>query len=382
MKVDWVVVGAGFTGVTFAERMASAGRRVVIIDQRPHIGGNAYDERNEHGILVHRYGPHIFHTNSTIVWSYLSQFTQWRPYEHHVLGMVNERLIPIPFNFNSLDALFEPNVASRLQQQLLVEYGLGKRIPILKLRESKSNQIQHLADYIYTNVFEQYTIKQWGLLPEELDPSVTGRVAVLIGRDDRYFQDKFQAIPLDGYTEMFQRMLNHKNISILLNCEWTNAITTVSPERILYSGPIDKLMDYRFSPLPYRSIRFKEETLNKEQHQPVATINYPGADDYTRITEQKYLTGQRASVTTLITEYPKSHQPGQSTPDYPIPQEKNRILYSRYLSAAQNAFPNMTFAGRLADYQYYNMDQACARALKLASDHGGPRWAYTKSLKS
>jgi len=378
MKVDWVVVGAGFTGVTFAERMASAGRRVVIIDQRPHVGGNAYDECNEHGILVHRYGPHVFHTNSTIV----SQFTQWRPYEHHVLGMVNERLIPIPFNFNSLDALFEPNVASRLQQQLLVEYGLGKRIPILKLRESKSNQIQHLADYIYTNVFEQYTIKQWGLLPEELDPSVTGRVAVLIGRDDRYFQDKFQAIPLDGYTAMFQRMLNHKNISIRLNCEWTNAITTVSPERILYSGPIDKLMDYRFSPLPYRSIRFKEETLNKEQHQPVAVIHYPGAEDYTRITEQKYLTGQRASVTTLITEYPKSHQPGQTTPDYPIPQEKNRILYSRYLSAAQNAFPNMAFAGRLADYQYYNMDQACARALKLASDHGGPRWAYTKSLKS
>lgn len=377
MKVDWVVVGAGFTGVTFAERMASAGRRVVIMDQRPHVGGNAYDERNEHGILVHRYGPHIFHTNSTIVWSYLSQFTQWRLYEHHVLGMVNERLIPIPFNFNSLDALFEPSVASRLQQRLLVEYGLGKRIPILKLRESKSNQIQHLADYIYTNVFEQYTIKQWGLLPEELDPSVTGRVAVLIGRDNRYFQDKFQAIPIDGYTEMFQRMLNHKNISIRLNCEWTNAITTVSPERILYSGPIDKLMDYRFSPLPYRSIRFKEETLIKEQHQPVASINYPGAEDYTRITEQKYLTGQRASVTTLITEYPKSHQSGQSNPDYPIPQEKNRVLYSRYLSAAQNAFPNMTFAGRLADYQYYNMDQACARALKLASDHGGPSWANT-----
>jgi UDP-galactopyranose mutase len=370
MKVDWVVVGAGFTGATFAERMASAGRRVVIFDQRPHVGGNAYDEVNEHGILVHRYGPHIFHTNSAVVWSYLSQFTVWRSYEHRVLGRLNERLIPIPFNFNSLDAVFEPNEASRLQQQLLVEYGPGKGIPILKLRGSKSSQIRHLADYVYKNVYENYTIKQWGLSPEELDPSVTGRVRVLIGRDDRYFQDKFQAVPLDGYAAMLQRMLQHKNISIRLDCEWTDATSAVSPERIFYTGPIDRLMDYCFSPLPYRSIRFKEETLNKERHQPVATINYPGPEDYTRTTELKLLTGQKASVTTLVAEYPMPYQPNRTNPDYPIPQEKNRVLYGRYLAAAQKAFPNMTFAGRLADYQYYNMDQACARALKLASDHG------------
>jgi UDP-galactopyranose mutase len=374
MSVDWIVVGAGFTGATFAERMAAAGKRVRIVERRAHIGGNAYDETNEHGILVHRYGPHIFHTNSDVVWAYLSNFTAWRPYEHRVLGLIESKLVPIPFNLCSLHALFPSQAAARIENALIERYGLGRKVPILKLRESEQGEIRDFAEYVYRNVFEGYTWKQWQLRPEELSPSVTARVPVSISRDDRYFQDSHQTMPNDGYTAMFRRMLDHPNIEIVLDSEWRHSKDGDSGARVLFTGAIDELLDYQFGPLPYRSLRFEEHTLAKAQHQPVGTVNYPNNYGYTRITEQKIITGQQAAVTTLMTEYPRAHKPGETIAYYPIPRDENQLLYARYAAAAQAAFPNIYLAGRLADYQYYNMDQACARALKLAAEHGGPEW--------
>lgn len=374
MKVDWIVVGAGFTGATFAERMAAVGRRVLLIDRRAHLGGNAYDENNNHGILVHRYGPHLFHTNSDVVWKYLSAFTGWRPYEHRVLGLLEGRLVPIPFNLNSLAALFPAASTIRVKEALIAQYGFGSKVPILKLKASADLELRDFAEYVYRNVFESYTFKQWQLRPEQLSPSVTARVPVSISYDDRYFQDTYQAMPLSGYTAMFKQMLTHPNITVTVGTEWKEIAATAAAERILYTGAIDELLDYRFGPLPYRSLRFEENTLNEIQHQQVGTINYPNNYEYTRVTEQKIITGQHAPITTLITEYPRAHEPGHNIAYYPIPRDENQLLYARYLEAARAEFPNVLFAGRLADYQYYNMDQACARALKLASDNGGPAW--------
>jgi UDP-galactopyranose mutase len=375
MAIDWTVVGAGFTGATFAERMAKAGKRVLVVERRSHVGGNAWDEMNDYGILVHRYGPHIFHTNSDVVWSYLSNFTAWRPYEHHVLGLVEGKLIPIPFNLDSLAALFPEEVAARTENALIAQYGFGKKIPILKLRESDQPAIRDLAEYVYRNVFEGYTIKQWQLRLEELSPSVTARVPVSISRDGRCFQDTYQAIPLHGYSALFQRMLDHPNIEIVLDWDWKPAASGKDEGRVLFTGEIDELLDHRFGPLAYRSLRLEERTLQEVQHQPVGTVNYPNNHEYTRVSEQKIITGQKASVTTLMIEYPCPHEPGKTIAYYPIPRDENQQLYAKYAAAARAEFPRFCFAGRLADYQYYNMDQACARALKLASENGGPKWS-------
>lgn len=367
LNVDWLVVGAGFTGSVFAERLAHAGRKVVIIDQRPHVGGNAYDERNEQGILVHRYGPHIFHTNSPRVWNYLSQFTDWIPYEHHVLGQVESSLVPIPFNLNSLTKLFSEEAAAKAERALVETYGHGSKVPILKLRTSPDLRIKELADYIYDRIYRGYTLKQWGLRPEELKPGVTGRVPVRISRDDRYFPDVFQGMPAQGYTAMFEKMLASPNIEVLLGCDWPDIRHEVQADRVLYCGALDELLDFRFGPLPYRSCRFEQRTLQGARYQTAGTINYPNDHAFTRITEQKTLTGQTSAFTTLITEYPVPHDPGRTIPYYPIPSADNDRAYRRYLAEALAAFPNMVFAGRLADYQYYNMDQACASALTLAA---------------
>jgi UDP-galactopyranose mutase len=374
MNVDWIVVGAGFTGATFAERMASAGKRVRVIERRSHLGGNAYDENNDHGILVHKYGPHIFHTNSEGVWGYLSNFTAWRPYEHRVLGLVEGKLVPIPFNLDSLAALFPEEAAARTANALIAQYGFGKKIPILKLRESDHPAIRDFAEYVYRNVFEGYTIKQWQLRPEELSPSVTARVPVRISRDGRCFQDTYQAIPLHGYTALFRRMLDHPNIEIVLDWDWKPAASGKYEGHVMFTGEIDELFDHRFGPLAYRSLRFEERTLQEVQHQPVGTVNYPNNNEYTRVTEQKIITGQKAPVTTLMIEYPRPHEPGKTIAYYPIPRDENQLLYAKYAAMARAEFPHVVFAGRLAEYQYYNMDQACARALKLASENGGPKW--------
>ncbi|HET6724726.1 MAG TPA: UDP-galactopyranose mutase [Gammaproteobacteria bacterium] len=364
MYFDAVVVGAGFTGSTIAERLASRfDQTVLIIDRRDHIGGNAYDEHNRDGILVHKYGPHIFHTNSERVWRYLSQFTEWRPYEHHVLGSVEGALVPIPFNFNTLRMLFPEVMARRLEEKLVACYGFGGRVPILKLRESDDAEVKELAQYVYKHVFESYTRKQWGLEPDELSPHVTARVPVRLSRDDRYFQDTYQAMPADGYARLFRRLLHHPNIRLMLNTDYRDIESDVGCDAIYYTGPIDEYFNYRYGPLPYRSLRFDVRTEGRDRHQPVGTVNYPCQYDYTRITEQKHLTGQKSQVTTLVYEYPRAHTPGETEPYYPIPRDETKCIYAKYRQAARKLDGKVTFCGRLGGYQYYNMDQAVATAL-------------------
>lgn len=364
MYFDAVVVGAGFTGATVAERLAAAfGKRVLIIDRRDHIGGNAYDEHNRDGILVHRYGPHIFHTNSERVWRYLSRFTEWRPYEHHVLGSVEGALVPIPFNLNTLEMLFPRAMASRLEEKLVEHYGFGGKVPILKLRQTDDSELKELAQYVYKQVFEGYTRKQWGLDPEQLSPHVTARVPIRLSRDNRYFQDTYQAMPADGYTRLFRRLLGHPNIHVLLNTDYRDIEADISCNAVYYTGPIDEYFNYRYGPLPYRSLQFVTQTMRQDMHQPVGTVNYPTQYDYTRITEQKHLTGQQSAVTTLVYEYPQPHVPEKTEPYYPIPRDETKRVYAKYRKAAQALGGRVTFCGRLGGYQYYNMDQAVATAL-------------------
>ncbi|MGI6285996.1 UDP-galactopyranose mutase [Neomoorella humiferrea] len=366
MKVDWLIVGAGFTGATLAERIASQlGQRVLIVDRRDHIGGNAFDYYNEDGILVHKYGPHIFHTNDIKVWNYLSQFTEWRPYYHKVLVVVDGNKIPLPFNLNSLYAIFPPRYAEKLEELLLTNYSFGAKIPILKLRENADGDLRFLANYIYEKIFYGYTFKQWGMKPEELDWSVTGRVPVYISRDDRYFQDHYQAIPRYGYTELFRRMLRHPEIKVLLNTDYREVMDEIKFNRMIYTGPIDEFLDYMYGPLPYRGVRFDFITLDEEWYQEVGTINYPNEYDFTRITEQKYLSGQLLPKTTLLYEYPTEYIAGKNEPCYPVPQKDNQQRYEMYMKHAEKFKGTVLFAGRLADYKYYNMDQAVARALTV-----------------
>jgi UDP-galactopyranose mutase len=366
MRFDWLIIGAGYSGCVLAERIATQlGQRVLIVEQRDHIGGNAYDYYNEYGLLVHKYGPHIFHTKSKKVWDYLSQFTEWRDYYHHVLGVIEGKQVPIPFNLNSLYALFPPGYAEKLENLLLENFGFGVKVPILKLRESSSGDLTFLADYIYNNVFLHYTQKQWDLKPEDLDRGVTGRVPVYISRDDRYFQDPYQAMPKLGYTEMFRRMLAHPNIKVLLNTDYREVIKDIRFNRMICTGPIDAFFDYQYGELPYRSIRFQFETLDQEWYQPVGTVNYPNDYDITRITEQKHLTGQTSPKTTLVREYPEAYVPGKNDPYYPILNEENRDRLNLYLKEVEKLKGTVLFAGRLGDYKYYDMDQVVVRAIGL-----------------
>lgn len=370
MKVDWLIVGAGFTGCTLAERIASQlNQRVLLVDKRNHTGGNAFDYYNEHGILVHKYGPHIFHTNSKKVWDYLSGFTEWRPYFHHVLGVVDGRKIPIPFNLNSLASAMPAQLAAKLEFLLVETFGFGAKVPILKLRETPNEDLRFLAKYIYDNVFLGYTVKQWECKPEELDASVTGRVPVFISRDDRYFQDNYQAMPRLGYSELFRRQLTNPNIHLLLQTDYRRIMDEIKFNRMIFTGPINTFFSDIHGPLPYRSLRFELTTIDADRHQEAGTVNYPNDYDFTRITEQKYLSGQTLPKTTLITEFPQAHTEGKTEPYYPIPRPENRELYNLYAKEAGKLNGSVIFAGRLADYKYYNMDQAVARALKVFEDN-------------
>lgn len=365
MKFDWLIVGAGFTGAVLAERIASElDKKVLIVERRRHIGGNAYDYYDQHGILVHKYGPHIFHTNSKKVWDYLSRFTEWRPYYHRVLAYVEGQLVPVPFNLNAIRQLFPVRLAERLEEKLISFFGYGARVPILRLIEVEDKDLRFLADYVYRYVFEGYTLKQWGVKPEELDPSVTGRVPILVSRDDRYFQDTYQAIPKEGYTILFSRMLNHPNIKILLGVDWKEIEGEVKFDRMIFTGPIDEFFGYLHGPLPYRSLKFNFLHYSIPQYQPVAQINYPNEHPFTRITEFKHLTGQVHPGTTVALEYSEAYRPGENEPYYPVPKEENQEQYERYKKEAAK-LKTVLFVGRLADYRYYNMDQAVARALKV-----------------
>lgn len=371
---DYIVVGAGYSGAVFAERIASQlKQRVLIIEQRNHIAGNCFDHYNEDGILVHKYGPHVFHTRVKQIWDYLSQFTDWTIYQHHVLAEVDGSLIPIPFNLNGIEKIFSQALAENLIKKLVATFGYDSKVPILKLRQTADSDIRMLADYVYERVYLHYTQKHWGLKPEELDQYVTGRMPIRISRDDRHYQDEYQGIPKYGYTKMFENMLDHQDIKIMLNTDYRELITVnhhthqvkfmgqLFEGKLIYTGKIDELFDFQFGELPYRTADFRFKTLQKDRYQEVGTINYPNAYDFTRITEMKHLTGQLHPFTAIVEEYPRMCK-RKDVPYYPIPQPQNLELYYKYLKLAEN-YPSVILSGRLADYKYYDMHVAVFKAL-------------------
>ena len=355
---DVLVVGAGFAGAVCAERLAAAGRRVLIVDRRPHIGGNAYDEHDDAGILVHRYGPHIFHTNAESVFAYLSRFTAWRPYEHRVLASVDDQLVPMPINLDTINAIY----GMRLEEEDVEPFLAALAEPVENVRTSEEVVVSRVGRELYEKFFRGYTRKQWGLDPSELDASVAARIPVRTNRDDRYFTDRFQAMPARGYTAMFRSMLSSPRITVLTGVDWRDIDGRIPYGEIVYSGPVDEFFEHRYDPLPYRSLAFEFETLDTEQVQPVGTVNYPNEHAYTRQTEFKHLTGQTGPRTTVVREYPRA----DGDPYYPIPRPATKAQYERYRALA-DATPGVHFVGRLATYKYYNMDQVVAQALTLAS---------------
>ncbi len=356
-RYDYLIVGAGFAGSVLAERLASQhGARILLVDRRPHIGGNAYDEQNDAGILYHRYGPHIFHTNSQQIVDYLSQFTEWRDYEHRVLAEVRGKQVPIPINRTTLNALFDLDLKS---DDEAAAYLASRAERVEDIQTSEDVVINAVGRELYELFFRGYTRKQWALDPSELDKSVTARIPTRTNADDRYFADSFQAMPSDGCTAMFERMLANPLIERRLGTDYREVRDRVAFDHLIFTGPIDEYFDFSFGKLPYRSLKFDHLTVEKEYFQAVGTVNYPSEDvPYTRISEYKYLTGQQSPRTTVTYEYPSA----EGDPYYPIPRPENQALFKRY-EALGDATEGVTFVGRLATYRYYNMDQIVGQAL-------------------
>lgn len=379
---DYIIVGAGFAGSVLAERIATqSNKKVLIIEKRNHIAGNCYDLIDQNNILIHQYGPHLFHTNNKKVVDYLSQFTAWDTYNHHVLAVVNGKKVPIPFNINTLYEVFPESLAKIVEKKLVKEYSLNSKVPILELKKSTDKDLQFLADFVYEKIFVHYTAKQWGIKPEELDSAVTARVPVFIGRDNRYFHDTYQLLPEEGYTKLFTKMLDHENIKLLLNTDFQDVMSIEGKDiylfdqkfegTVIYTGQIDELFDYRFGHLPYRSVDMRFETVEKEYYQEAATVNYPNDHDFTRITEFKHIHPAISDKTTILKEYPQEHRPNENIPYYPIFTEKNKENYNLYLEHSKQ-FENLMLVGRLAEYKYYDMDSIVERALEV----------YNRKLKS
>ncbi|HEV8138942.1 MAG TPA: UDP-galactopyranose mutase [Pyrinomonadaceae bacterium] len=354
---DYLIVGAGFAGSVLAERLArGSNKRVLLCDKRPHIGGNAYDHYNEHGILVHKYGPHIFHTNSREVFEYLSRFTEWRPYQHRVRASVDGQIVPIPINLDTINTLYGLSLTSFE----VADFFKKVAEPREQIRTSEDVVINSVGRELYEKFFKNYTRKQWGLDPSELDASVTARVPTRTNRDDRYFTDSYQAMPLHGFTRMFENMLDHPNIKILLNCDYREIEKEVPHREMIYTGPVDAFFGYCYGKLPYRSLEFKHETHNTQTFQSAPVVNYPNEQLYTRVTEFKYLTGQEHTKTSVVYEFPKS----EGDAYYPVPRKENAEIYAKYKALADRT-PEVHFVGRLATYKYYNMDQIVAQALTV-----------------
>ena len=372
---DSVIIGAGVAGCVAARDLAESGRKVLVLEQRDHIGGNCYDEKDEHGILIHKYGPHIFHTKEQKAYDYLSRFTDWYAFGHEVVANVHGKLIPVPFNLNTLHMVYEQEKADALEKKLIDAFGLESRVPILKLREHEDPEIREIADYVYENIFLHYTMKQWGQTPEQIDPAVTGRVPVLISHDNRYFQEPWQGMPLHGYTLMFEKMLDHENITVETGVDARSRVTFSEGSvfldgqaftgDVIYTGPLDELFDCRFGRLPYRSLRFDFEYYDKPDYQGHSVVNYTVSEDFTRITEFKYLTGQKAEGTTIVKEYPFAYTGAAGEiPYYSIANAANQKLYEQYRGLVEH-IPNVWLLGRLAEYKYYNIDAMVLKALEL-----------------
>ncbi len=355
---DYLIVGAGFAGSVLAERLACDGKRVLICDRRPHIAGNAYDVHNQDGILIHQYGPHIFHTNSEDVFNYLSRFTAWRPYEHRVLAQVGDRQLPVPINRTTLNGLYGLDLRSEGEAAAFLA---NRAEPCFPIATSKDVVVSQVGSELYRTFFEGYTRKQWGLDPSELDKSVTARVPTRTNTDDRYFLDTYQAMPLHGYTQMFEKMLDHENITVVVGTEYADIQRKGLAAHTIFTGPIDEYFDYRFGRLPYRSLKFQHETHDVRRLLPVAVVNHPSETvPYTRVTEYKYLTGQVHPKTSISYEFACA----DGDPYYPIPRPENQALYKQYEALARE-HSDVTFVGRLGTYKYYNMDQVVAQALAI-----------------
>lgn len=377
---DSIVIGTGFAGSIIARELAErGGENVLVIEKRAHIAGNCYDYKEEHGILIHKYGPHIFHTNSDRVYEYLSRFTEWYEYNHEVAADVNGQLIPVPFNLNTLHMVYGEEMANQLERKLIDTFGMDSRVPILKLREQEDEDLKAVAEYVYEHIFLRYTMKQWGQTPEEIDSEVTGRVPVFISRDNRYFQDIYQGIPVTGYTRLVEEILSHPKISLSLGIEAEDVLTLENKAifykgkpfygKVIFTGAIDELFHCCYGQLPYRSLRFVKEYYPIDSYQERAVVNYTMTEDFTRITEFKKLTGQEKPRNTVIMkEYPIAYTDRKTEiPYYPILNEENFSLYEKYKKRVKE-YPNFYLLGRLAEYKYYNMDAIAERALTLADE--------------
>ncbi|WP_455136157.1 UDP-galactopyranose mutase [Thermophilibacter sp.] len=378
---DAIVVGAGYAGATCARRLAeSCGFKVCVLERRDHIAGNAYDYVDDAGILVHKYGPHIYHTTNERVNEFLSRFTEWTDYQHKVLANIHGTLMPVPFNHRSLKLAFGDERGEALYQKLVATFGENKKVPIMELREKNDPELAEVADYVYENVFLHYTMKQWGQTPDQIDPSITGRVPVFVGDDDRYFpQAPHQGMPAEGYTALFEHMLEHDLISVFLDVDARDVLgvgeTSVEVcgrpygGEVIYTGPLDELFGLDLGALPYRTLDMEFETLPIDQFQPVGTVNYTTSEDFTRITEFKNMTGQVApGRTTIMREYSKAYEPGSGqTPYYAILEDDNLELYRRYRRRV-DGLVNFHCVGRLAEYRYYDMDGVVASALDLSDE--------------
>lgn len=352
---DWLIVGAGFAGAVLAERLASQrGERVLVVDRRHHIGGNAYDRYNDAGLLIHQYGPHIFHTNAKPILDYLSQFTAWRPYQHRVVGRIDDMLVPIPINLDTINTLYGLDLTSAE----LTEWFAARAEKVDVVETSEDVVVSVVGRELYEKFFQGYTRKQWGLDPSQLDKSITARVPIRTDRDDRYFTDTYQCMPANGYTRMFETMLDHPNISVMLGTDYRDVASSIPHKRAIYTGPIDEYFDCCFGRLPYRSLRFEHETLDTEWALPTGTTNYPQTEDFTRISEYKHMTGQIHPRTAITREYPSA----EGDPYYPILHPESAAIFKRYEALAA-ATPDVWFVGRLATFRYYNMDQVTGQAL-------------------
>jgi len=354
---DYLIVGAGLAGATMAERLATqCNKKILLVDKRNHIGGNTYDYYNKDGILVHKYGPHIFHTNCKEIFEYLGHFTEWRPYEHRVLASVDGMLVPIPINLNTINQLYGLNLSSDEVDAFLQQKAEKKE----RILTSEDVVVNKVGRELYEKFFKGYTKKQWALDPSELDASVTARIPTRNNKDNRYFTDTYQAMPLQGYTKMFEKMLDHPNIKVMLNTDYKEIVNDIQYDQMIYTGPVDYYFDYCYGRLPYRSLEFKFETIEQDKFQAAGTVNYPNEHLYTRVTEFKYLTGQQHPKTSIVFEYPKDN----GDPYYPVPRKENEALYKKYQALA-NSKEGVYFTGRLATYRYYNMDQVVAQSLAL-----------------